>query len=447
MRLFARVMGVALLLNVLAAPPAFAARTVTITGGGWGHGIGMSQYGAYGRAKNGRTATQILEHYYSGARVTRVDMPPRVRVGLLEYRSAITAASTARTPEGGKIVFKLKGSKSVIAEGGAGSDWKVEPSTTGALRLFKNGTQIRRDGRSVFGSPDRPLVAQYERFGSMIRMKEKGIDYAHGVMQFDAFQTSRCDGGYCLRAIVTLSMQKYLYGLGEVPFSWPQAALRAQVIAARTYAYEKISRLGQRRQPCDCAVYDSTIDQVYSGDAKRVPSGPYWDDWVAAVDATKKKVILYSGTPIQALYSSSSGGHTENNENVWGGVALPYLRGVPDKADRNPANPNHTWKVEMRFRAFQSKLNAAYGVGTVERFRLVKPFGVSGRVTVVKADNTGGIRIVGSNKTVRVSGWSMRSALALKDSLFRVAITSDTVAQTSTSSAVEDVPTPAPTDY
>lgn len=449
MRLFARVMGVALFLSVLAAPPALAARTVTITGGGWGHGIGMSQYGAYGRAKAGRSATQILEHYYKGARVRALDMPGKVRVGLLEYRSSIASSSVARVPDGGRIIFKLKGTRGRIARGGPSANWRVEPSSTGGLRLYKNGNRVRKDGRSVFGSPDRPLVALYERFGSMIRINEKGINYAHGVMEFDSFQTSRCDPGFCLRLVVSVPMQKYLYGLGEVPFSWPQASLRSQVVAARTYAFEKISRLGQHREPCDCAVYDSTLDQVYSGDSKREPSGPYWDDWTTAVDATKGRVILYAGTPIQALYSSSSGGHTEHNENVWGGTPLPYLRGVPDKADNNPANPNHNWKVEMRFRAFQSKLNSAYGVGQVDRFRLVKPFGVSGRVTVVKPDNTGGVRIVGSNKTVRVSGWSIRSALALKDSLFRIAITTTTTTasqQMKGESELEELlPSPTPT--
>ena len=429
MRLLARAMGVALFFSVVVAVPAQAARTVTITGGGWGHGIGMSQYGAYGRAKAGRSAREILQHYYSGARVTAADTPRRVRVGLLEYRSSVSASSVARTSDGGRMIFKVKGTRRPIARGGSSARWRIEPSSTGALRLFKNGTRVRKDGRSVFGSPSRPLVAVYERFGSMIRINEKGIEYAHGVMEFGSFQTSRCNPGYCLRAVVTLPMQKYLYGLGEVPFSWPQAALRSQVIAARTYAFEKISRLGQHRQPCDCALYDSTMDQVYSGDSKRVPSGDYWDDWTAAVDATKKRVILYAGTPIQALYSSSSGGHTEHNELVWGGIPLPYLRGVPDKADQNPANPNHTWKVEMSYAAFQSKLNAAYGVGTVERFVLVRPVGVSGRVTVVRPDNTGGVRIVGSEKTVRTSGWSIRSALGLKDSLFRVQITSDADSQ------------------
>lgn len=415
-------MGVALILSLLPGSPAFAARSVTITGGGWGHGMGMSQYGAYGRANRGDAAPEILEHYYSGTNVTAADMPRTLRVGLLEYRSSISATSSALADGGGKIVFKVQGSKERIARGGAGSDWRVEPSSTGGMRLYKNGNQVRTDGRSVFGDPTHPLIAQYQRFGSLLRINEKGISYAYGNMQFGTFATDRCSGGHCLRLVTSVPLQKYLYGLGEVPFSWPAAALRTQVIAARTYAYEKTERTGQHRYPCDCAVYDSTLDQVYSGDAKRVPSGQYWDDWTAAVDDTKGQVILHNGTPIQALYSSSSGGHTENNENVWGGTPLPYLRGVPDAPDDNPANPNHTWSLEMSYSTFQSKLDASYGVGTVDAFNLVKPFGVSGRVTVVKPDNTGGVKIVGSKKTVRTSGWSIRSALGLRDSLFRVQI-------------------------
>ncbi|MDQ3620348.1 MAG: hypothetical protein M3391_09510, partial [Actinomycetota bacterium] len=131
------------------------------------------------------------------------------------------------------------------------------------------------------------------------------------------------------------------------------------------------------------------------------------------------------GAPIQALYSSSSGGYTENNENVWGGGPLPYLRGVPDGPDAVGANPNHTWRVSMGWRTFSSKLNSAFNTGALQRFRLLKPFGVSGRVTVVKGPDRGGVRIVGANKTARASGWEIRSALALKDSLFRVSIRYD----------------------
>ncbi|MDQ3646692.1 MAG: SpoIID/LytB domain-containing protein, partial [Actinomycetota bacterium] len=325
---------------------------------------------------------------------------------------------------GGKLLFKVAGG-AAIASGGSNATWRVEPSSTGGMRVYKNDVQVTVDGTSVFGGPNDPLVVVYEKFGSLVRVVQKSNNYAYGRMEIGSYSSSSCERGYCLRLVVSLSMQKYLYGLGEVPASWPAAALRAQAIAGRTYAYEKSVRLGQHRSPCDCGVYDSTIDQAYIGDAKRTGSGAYWDEWQAAVDGTLDKVTLFGGAPIQALYSSSSGGHTENNENVWGGTPLPYLRGVSDGPDAVSANPNHTWEVTMTWAEFSSKLDAAYNIGTLNSFTLREPFGVSGRVTVVKPDNTGGVRIEGSTKTVRVSGWSVRSALGLKDTLFRVKVTID----------------------
>ena len=433
------VMSVAAMLALLAAP-ALAGRTVVISGGGWGHGIGMSQYGAYGRALNGQSASGILEHYYSGARVRGANMPGRIRVGLLEGRRSISATSSRFYSGKGQIVFKIAGGMRV-ASGKAGANWRVVPSSTGGMRLYKGGNRIRRDGRSVFGSPNHALVAQYERFHSLIRINEKANNYAFGRMNFGTYSSGSC-GDYCLRLVLRIPMQKYLFGLGEVPASWPQASLRSQAIAGRTYAFEKVRRSGQHRYPCDCAVYDSTYDQAYIGDAKRTGSGSYWDDWKRAVIATRSQVILYKGSPIQALYSSSSGGHTENNENVWGGSPFPYLRGVSDGPDKVAANPNFKWRVSMGWKAFSSKLNAAFNTGPLQKFRLVKPFGVSGRVTVVKGPDRGGVRIVGANRTARASGWDIRGALGLKDSLFRVDVrydgagfTTDGGARTRTSTA------------
>ncbi|HEU4481322.1 MAG TPA: SpoIID/LytB domain-containing protein, partial [Actinomycetota bacterium] len=232
-----------------------------------------------------------------------------------------------------------------------------------------------------------------------------------------------CGSSHCARLALALPMQKYLFGLGEVPSSWPAAVLRAQAIAGRTYAYEKSLRYDPSERSCGCHVYDSTIDQAYIGDSKRVGSAQYWTDWKSAVKATNQTVIMHGGSPIQALYSSSSGGHTENNENVWGGAPIPYLRGVADKADKaGGANPNFKWTVTMSWSEFASKLQAAYKVGEVQDFELVKPFGVSGRVTVVKSATSGGARITGSSGVEHTSGWSVRSALSLRDTLFRVDI-------------------------
>ena len=419
----AALLAAAISLAVLWPTAALAERTVTITGGGWGHGIGMSQYGAYGRALNGKSAPQILEHYYSGARVSAISLPGKVRVGLLPAYGSSTGQISFGSAPGrgdGSLIVKIAGAKRKIAQGVSGDSWRVEASQTGGFRIYKNGDQIRKNGRSVFGSATEPLELKFAPLGSLLEVGGKSSKYAYGKAEISSYSSDSCSSGYCARLVLSLSMQKYLYGLGEVPSSWPGAVLRSQAIAGRTYAYEKITRLGQNRYPCGCAVYDSTIDQAYIGDSKRTGSGTYWADWKAAVDDTKSQVILYGGAPIQALYSSSSGGHTEHNENVWGGTPLPYLRGVRDGADKaGGANPNFKWTVEMPFSTFSSKLNAAYGTGDLQDFSLLKPFGVSGRVTIPSGDQSGA-RIVGSTKTARASGWSLRSALGLKDSLFRV---------------------------
>ena len=398
------------------------AQTVTFSGGGWGHGIGMSQYGAYGRALKGRGAGEILTKYYKGAGVKTVSTPKSIRVGLLQSRGQITVNSSAFRSGGGAVSFKVAGSKGTIADGGPGVEWRVEPSNTGGMRLYRNGNQVRKNGKTVFGDPDHALVMIFGKFGSLVSVSGKSHKYAYGKMDFGT-HSSPCGSAYCLRLVLQLSMQKYLFGLSEVPASWPAAVLEAQAIAGRTYAFSKIKRLGQHLSPCDCAVYDSVADQAYTGDTKRTGSGQYWAAWKNAVKNTNRKVILHKGQPIQALYSSSSGGHTEHNENVWGGAPIPYLRGVSDKADNVSANPNHKWSVDMTWGALRQKLDARWGIGNLRRFKLVKPFGVSGRVTVVKSASEGGVKIVGSNKTVRAGGWDIRQTLGLKDTLFRVSTT------------------------
>ena len=399
-----------------------SAQTVTFSGGGWGHGIGMSQYGAFSRAQKGRSATQILTKYYKGAQVASVNTPKTIRVGLLQEQGHVTVNTAPFRSGGGAASFKVAGSSGTVAEGGSGAEWRVEASNTGGMRLFKNGNKVKKNGKTVFGDPDHELIMQFGKHGTLIAVSGKPNKYAYGKLKFGTY-SSPCGAPYCLRAVLQLSLQKYLYGLSEVPASWPAAALEAQAIAGRTYAFSKIKRLGQHLSPCGCAVYDSVADQAYAGDTKRTGSGQYWADWKGAVNATNRRVILYQGEPVQALYSSSSGGHTEHNENVWGGTPIPYLRGVSDKADNVAANPNHKWSVKMAWWGLRKKLDAAFGIGKLKKFKLIKPFGVSGRVTVVKSATAGGVKIVGSQKTVRADGWDIRQALGLKDTLFRLSTT------------------------
>ena len=207
---------------------------MTITGGGYGHGIGMSQYGALGRAKQGKSAEQILEHYYSSSQVGTGSIPATVRVGLYPAYGTSTGTvsfSSSKLGGSGRLAIKVAGRSGAVARGGSGTSWKAEVTRTGGFRLFKNGNRVKKDGRSVFGDSSHPIVISIERYGALLSVTGKSARYAYGRAEIGSFDSSSCAAGYCARLVLSLPMQKYLYGLGEVPSSWPDAALKAQAIA------------------------------------------------------------------------------------------------------------------------------------------------------------------------------------------------------------------------
>jgi SpoIID/LytB domain protein/uncharacterized repeat protein (TIGR01451 family) len=183
-------------------------------------------------------------------------------------------------------------------------------------------------------------------------------------------------------------------------------ALGVQAVAARTYAFEKVKRLGQHRPVCNCGLYDDTRDQVYAGWDKE--GGYLGSRWVTAVQNTDRVVVLYKGAPIQAYYHSASGGYTEDNDLQWGGAPLPYLRGVCDPGDYTEANPNTIWKVgPLSDATVTARLRPYTGnIGTVTKF--ANPVrGVSGRMVAVT--------VVGTNGQATVDGTMLRRGLGLKD--------------------------------
>ncbi len=162
---------------------------------------------------------------------------------------------------------------------------------------------------------------------------------------------------------------------------------------------------GQHRAGCNCGLYDSSLDQVYIGWAKE--GGSQGDRWVHAVHQTGGQIVAFSGDVIPAFYTSSDGGHTENNENVWGGTPLPYLRGVCDPGDYTSANPSAVWKVSYSAGSVTNRLAGYTGnIGTVSGFTDFDR-GVSGRIITV--------RVEGKNGSDVISGAQFRAGLGLKD--------------------------------
>ncbi|HXF71759.1 MAG TPA: SpoIID/LytB domain-containing protein [Actinomycetota bacterium] len=374
--------------------PARAADRFTFYGSGYGHGLGLSQWGAYGLALEGWSHQEILAHFYTGTEVARVaDAPARLRIGLVQGERRVRL-----TAEAAPVELRLDGPRGeLVATVPAGETWTVR-ARDGRYRIFDAaGSGV---GGPV-GGPDRHLFAVYAPTGARVRIPEAGHAYARGWIEFNLYD---CPDACRIRLVLSIASQEYLYGLGEVPSSWPEEALEAQAVAARTYAFAKAA-YGQHRPVCNCALYASAADQVYVGWDKE--AGEDGERWVRAVDATEGEVVTYQGQVITAFYSSSSGGHTEDNENVWGGTPIPYLRGVCDPGDYTPANPSRVWQVAFTaeevtrlLRPYTGDIGAVRGFARAER-------GVSGRIV--------SILVRGDAGQARISGGELRVGLGLRD--------------------------------
>lgn len=215
-----------------------------------------------------------------------------------------------------------------------------------------------------------------------------------------------------MTVVNTLPIEEYLYGIiaKEISPNWSLEAVKAQAVAARTYAL--YNRNKHQNDGYDvCATTDC---QVYGGKEGEVPRT------IKAVDATSGQVILYQGKLIPAYFHSSSGGFTENSENVWG-TYLPYLRGV---VDYDQKSPQYNWEKQLTPVELEEALSkAGYSLGTIKAIGIspltTPPMskidrGVSGRVKI--------IRIIGTNDSIQLSGEKLRKILSLKSTLFDLRI-------------------------
>ncbi|MGH7539459.1 MAG: SpoIID/LytB domain-containing protein [Gemmatimonadota bacterium] len=396
-----------LVVAMLGTSEALAAETFRFHGSGYGHGIGMSQWGAYGLAKKGWGHERILTHFYSGTRVVRPgSLPAQIRVGLTSGRSVIHLQARNGPVRlwlegpGGRFVGKIPWGKT----------WAVKTPAKQRGYAIRDHTGALVGGRR-WGGPSNPLFATFANTGARVFVPEadevwrRGYTYAYGFLEFDLVGcASRCRE----RLTIQLPFERYLRGMGEMPSSWPAAALRTQAVAARTFAAYKIKRHGLRAD-CDCHLLDGASDQVYVGFNKE--NGVDGERWVAAVDASTGQVVTYGGSLIQAFYAASDGGYTENVEDVWHGgndaYAIPYLRGVCDPGEHTSANPWTDWTRSFTASSVSTRL-APYtgGIGTIRRFTDVRR-GVSGRIISALARGTGG--------SARVTGRELRAGLGLPD--------------------------------
>ncbi len=379
------------------AAPGAAAGSFTFYGSGFGHGLGMSQWGAYGLALQGWDYSKILTHFFTGTKVAKAGNPPTtLRVGLTQARVKIQLEA-----EAGPVTLRVENRRDgpLVGTIHRGTTWIVRAEGARYRVLDENGDQV---GGRDWGGPNRNLYATYADAGARVKVPEGGATYNRGYLEFNLYG---CTGGSCVeRLILPIAPEQYLYGLGEVPSSWPMQALQAQAIAGRSYAFVKAG-IGQHRNPCNCAIYDTSVDQVYAGWNKE--GGADGNRWVAAVNRTAGQVVEFQGTTVSAFYASSDGGHTENNENVWGGSPIPWLRGVCDPGDYTAANPNAVWRDAFSVSSVSDRLRPYTGsIGTVQSFGDIVR-GVSGRIVTAK--------VVGSTGSAAISGLQLEAALGLHD--------------------------------
>jgi stage II sporulation protein D len=345
------------LLTLPAPVAADAATRWIVKGGGWGHGLGMSQYGAYGQALEGRGYKKILHHYYRSTDLStangRVRVLLQASVGSSTFGGANKVGSHSIKPNRNYIVRRSGGSIVVRTPRG-----KRVARSSGVLRVTGPEGLVTVAGKGVY---------------------RDAIEYRPGL-----------SGG--VTAVNRVELENYIRGVvpNESPASWPIEALKAQAVAARSYA------LGTNSGNPVFDQYDTTASQVYGGYSSEQAKTN------RAVAQTRGEVLRYNGKVIVAYFHSTSGGHTENNENIFtGSTPLPYIRGVPDPWDKT--SPYHHWRVGYSAR----RLGSALGVGRLRSVNVTKR-GVSPRIVWAK--------FRGSNGSARLHGWNgIRARLGLRD--------------------------------
>jgi len=356
----------ALALAVWAAPAAEASWVAK--GRGFGHGIGMSQYGALGFAQHGRDHAFILSHYYKGTRVATLTRPRRVRV-LLQSAARVSFSGAASLP----------GAR------------ELDPDMTyHATRARRGGVTLRSASGDLVGRYSSPLTVT----GSPAAIKllgRSGNATSNGSYRGNLQIRPSSLGG--LNAINQVDLEDYVRGVvaGESPAHWPAEALRAQAVAARTYA------ITTSKGGAGFDQYADTRSQVYNGiSGERATTN-------AAVDATRGRVVTYKAKPVVTFYFSTSGGRTENIENAFvGAPRKPWLKSVEDPYDE--LSPHHDWVVQLSLAEARRRLGGLVK-GSLRRIRVLKR-GRSPRV--VRA------RIVGTRGTSHTTGPVLGARLGLR---------------------------------
>ncbi len=397
--------------------------TYVINGSGWGHGVGMSQYGARALAASGRSASEIIQYYYTGVTLQDVSSvlganswivtdPDPLWIGLSQNRTSLQF----HMHNGAAGLCKANDGEGTCPTQTANADenWEFRALGGGACQFFLEGTAVGNPGTC------RATIEWDNATGASVHLPELSREYARGTLRIRP-------AGAGFHVSLEIGIEDYVYGIGEVPSSWPTASLQAQAIAARTYGVRQALRWGDageggdaldsgRKAQCWCQLVSTVADQNYVGLAKETEL--FGSNWVAAVQATAGTVITHPSASQQsvivAYYSSSSGGHTDDNASGLGASeSAPYLRGVPDPWSKDPLanNPFDAWTVSVT----GSEIASAIGLDTVTGVAVTgnNPSGSVAEVTISGTLN-------GAPITITRSGRSFRSALGMRSHTYTI---------------------------
>lgn len=354
-----------------------ASRTLVIRGHGYGHGRGMSQYGAQGAALQGLGYSKILSFYYPGTSVAAAKGWVRVLL------SADSTSDVQVRPQTGLRVRDLRDRATWTLPAKEGiTRWRLVsvPNGTTAVQ-YHTSTGWHRwsvpDGRGTFRSNG--------AFFSPGRVMTLLVPSSHGLVERryrGGLRSVRPYPGATARDTVNqLTVDAYVRGVvpNEMPTSWKASALRAQAVAARTYAaWQRAQNPDRYYQICD-----TTACQVYGGADAEQPSSN------AAVEATAQQILTYAGQVARTEFSASSGGWT-----AAGGLA--YLKAKRDSFDNFSGNPVHTWRVKVNAASLE---RAHPAIGRLKAIRVTARDGNgewNGRVLqLVLEGRTGTARMTG----------------------------------------------------
>jgi len=359
--------------------------TFEFSGSGYGHGVGMSQIGARSRALAGESASAILNYYYKDVQVAPYEDTHTIRVNIAHLVKTISF--TTHTP----------GARIDVFEGDIGDSTQSLPITSFATKKKATFTVATL-------SKSKALTLRWIGENSIITMTQGSVStkYKYGYITLKMLKGS-------IVVTNTLALRdEYLWGISEVPSSWPAAMLEAQAIASRSYALSKLSVV---RPSCDCQVYSHITDQNFVGYSKESEPrfGHFWKDAVSRtiIDTSTSLVVLSNGKPAQTYFFSSSGGATQTTRDAWG-EATAFTQSVPDTASVDvKLNPRFaSWKASST----QELVAKAFLLPNVVSLEILSR-NQAGAVTYIAATSSDGV-------TKKIRGDTFRSRAKLPSPWF-----------------------------